>query len=1002
LARSTPSGRVRILIGCGLLVPVLYLTLSLRKVDEANRITVLDSPLLPLVPRVVPPGWRLAPPGLLRLTSYPSGTQSMAFALPRPGEGRLSTSEGVGVGVEGNLSYRVPEEAVLSLHRNSRGAVADQVVRPALAETLKATVRGKSYAGISGEHRLELESALALRLGPLLRARGILLLSARIDSVRVAGARAGKRAFRPVPGARLLLVGLDGADWKVVDYLLAQGKLPNLARLIREGVRARLKTIAPALSPVVWTTIATGFLPPEHGILDFLVDDAKTGRKIPVTSRQRKVRAVWNLLGEAGIPVGVVGWWATWPAESVNGYLVSDRVAYQLFGQTPVSDLSPQGKTHPPELFGRIAPLVTSPQAVTDQELARFIRTDPGAGESWSAQAESRLDEFRTVLAAARTYEGVALALASGRFQAFEAIYFEGIDTTSHLFMPFRPPRRGSVEDQDYRRFSGTVDAFYVYQDEVLGRLLEKAGPETSVLVLSDHGFRSDLDRPTGESRIAYATAASWHRKYGILILSGAPFKKGVVLSEVSAVDITPTILTLFGLPVGEDMQGRPVQDAFTPEFLHSHPVSYIATWEAARRSAPVEVADPVGDRALKERLLSLGYLSQQGSLASNNLGDSLLARGNVDAAIREFEKAVQAAPNLAVARINLGRAYMARGDFAGARRVLDEAERLAPDLTDAELLLASLDREEGRPEKAEARFRRVLAGNPFSAEAHKGLGLLYRLKGNLPRAVKEYEKAVEIDPEDAEAYNNIGVIRKEQGSPEEAEMEFRKAAEADPEFAGSYNNLALLAMDRGDWGQAETFLAQARDRTPADPTVHNNLGNLFFRQGRMTEAEREFRQALEVRKDYPEAHNGLGAVLGRRGNRESELEEYRRAIALNPRYLDARLNLSEALRRRGNLKEAEEELGRILALFPGHLQTAIVLVQVLTDRSRPADALRVAREATRANPRSAAAWSLLGEVCLRTGDRTGARAAFRNSLSWDPQQSDVRRKLESMEGSKN
>ena len=897
------------------------------------------------------------------------------------------------------MTYRVPEESILLLHRKSRGAVTDRVVAPALGDVLTGTVRGKSYAGISGEHRSALESALALHLGPLLKARGVLLLSVKIGSVRVAGARAGKKAVHQVPGARLLVLGLDGADWKVVDDLLGEGKLPNLARLIREGVRARLKTIAPALSPVVWTSIATGFLPPEHGILDFLVEDIRTGRKIPVTSRQRKVRAIWNLLSEAGIPVGVIGWWATWPAESVDGYVVSDRVAYQLFGQTPVSEASPQGKTHPPELFAKIAPLITSPQAVTDQDLARFVRTDPGGSESWSAQAESRLDEFRTVLAAARTYEGIALALGSGRFQPFEAVYFEGVDTTSHLFMPFRPPRRSSATDQDYRHFSRTVDEFYIYQDEVLGRLLEKAGPETSVLVLSDHGFRSDLDRPTGDSRIAYATAASWHRKYGILIMSGTPFRRGAILSEVSAVDITPTILTLFGLPVGEDMEGRPVQEAFTPEFLHRHPISYIATWEAAPRSEPVEVADPTGDRALREKLLSLGYLSQQGSLASNNLGDSLLARGDVDAAIREFEKAVQSAPNLAVARINLGRAYIVRKDFVSARRVLDEAERLAPDLPDAELLLASLDREEGRAEKAEARFRRVLARNPSSGEAHKGLGLLYRQRGDVPRAVNEYEKAVEIDPEDAEAYNNIGVIRKEQGRPEEAESEFRKAAEADPDFAGSYNNLALIAMDRGDWEQAEAFLTQALERTPGDPTVHNNMGNLLFRQGKMMEAEREYRKSLEIRKDYPEGHNGLGAVLGRRGESESELAEYRTALLLNPRYLEARLNLAEALRRRGSLQEAESELRKTLELSPGHLQASTVLAEVLIAQSRAADAVRVAREAMRANPKSASAWNLLGDTSLGVGDRAGARVAFRNSLSLNPEQSEVRRKLETMEG---
>src|SRR6185295_2234345 len=132
--------------------------------------------------------------------------------------------------------------------------------------------------------------------------------------------------------APVVLIGLDGADWNIIDPLIAAGKMPNLAALIERGSRGRLLTLSPTLSPVIWTTIATGVKPERHGIVDFTAINKDTGAAVPVTSNLRRVPALWNILSDAGRTVGFVGWWASFPAEKVNGYIVSDRIAYQLFG----------------------------------------------------------------------------------------------------------------------------------------------------------------------------------------------------------------------------------------------------------------------------------------------------------------------------------------------------------------------------------------------------------------------------------------------------------------------------------------------------------------------------------------------------------------------------------------------------------------------------------------------------------------------------------------------
>ena len=87
----------------------------------------------------------------------------------------------------------------------------------------------------------------------------------------------------------MLLIGLDGADWEIVDRLASAGRLPNLGRLKREGAWGVLRSEEPLLSPIVWTTIATGRPPADHGIIGFLTE--RNGRTEPVRSDERKVRA---------------------------------------------------------------------------------------------------------------------------------------------------------------------------------------------------------------------------------------------------------------------------------------------------------------------------------------------------------------------------------------------------------------------------------------------------------------------------------------------------------------------------------------------------------------------------------------------------------------------------------------------------------------------------------------------------------------------------------------
>jgi predicted AlkP superfamily pyrophosphatase or phosphodiesterase len=153
------------------------------------------------------------------------------------------------------------------------------------------------------------------------------------------------------PEHRVLVLGIDGTDPRAIDLLISEGRLPNFTKLRSEGAYGRLRSQKPLLSPVIWTTIATGKTPEDHGIGHFVAVDEETGEQLPATSDMRKVKALWNVASEKEKKVAVVGWWATWPPEEINGSMVSDHTAYHfLFEEGETGGSAGQVNTYPPSL----------------------------------------------------------------------------------------------------------------------------------------------------------------------------------------------------------------------------------------------------------------------------------------------------------------------------------------------------------------------------------------------------------------------------------------------------------------------------------------------------------------------------------------------------------------------------------------------------------------------------------------------------------------------------
>jgi predicted AlkP superfamily phosphohydrolase/phosphomutase/thioredoxin-like negative regulator of GroEL len=607
---------------------------------------------------------------------------------------------------------------------------------------------------------------------------------------RVAGkARTDRRVF---------LIGLDAADGRLIQQGIEAGRLPNFARILREGAYGPLRTHRPVLSPILWTTMATGLTPDRHGILDFLSVDER-GRTVPVTRLSRKAPAFWNILGARGISCGVLGWLASHPAEPVNGFVVSDRFFVHAYGQQgSVSDQDPAGKTYPPELYGSIRGSVVDPSTISDADLQRVFGAPPVArGEDLQERSE-----MRAIEADARTWADVALALDTERRPDVLAVYFDQIDRLMHLFADAMPPPLAGVPARKSARYGRAVELFYAAMDARLGRLLDAAarGPvPATVIIVSDHGFKIGSERPHHAALRTDVFAAEWHHDPGVILAWGAGIRKGARPEGADIYDVTPMMLAVFGLPASDQMRGNVPAGLFEPGWLPPAPPR-VPAYEA--QAAPAEAggnARPSDEEnaQLLENLKALGYIgggaNDPGERASANLATFYLEEKQYDRAIEIYRRILSKSPGDLIALYNIGYAFKELGSPAKGAESFERLLKERPDYLEARLILAECYLSLGRGPDA---LRLLLAG---SAEGR----------------------------EDADWQNHLGTVLAVVGRPEDAAAAFERAIRLKPDEASAYLNLARLLTARGDRDGAVAALRRAGIAAPGDGRVEARLKDL-------------------------------------------------------------------------------------------------------------------------------------------------------------------------------
>jgi len=612
-------------------------------------------------------------------------------------------------------------------------------------------------------------------------------------------ARAVRRA-RPV-----LFVGLDGADWELLDGYMASGVMPNLAALAREGRTGVLATIHPPLSPLVWTTMMTGTSPLEHGILDFTRRNPETGALEPITSGERLVPAVWNMATDGGKSVAVFGLWATWPAEPVRGLLVADR-----FSSFTAADREPPpGAVYPPEQQDWAKEALAEAERGTGFEAIRELL--PWLGEDEYARWIAAPDPYahpvsalRRILVETRAYHALATAWLARQRPDLAVVYFQGTDTIGHVFAPFAPPRQESIAPEDFERFSGVPERYFAEVDRMLGDYRKLAEAAGAVLVIaSDHGFRWQEGRPARLSSAAAASAGKWHRDEGIYVLWGPGVTATANRGHGEVGQVCATLLALLGLPPGRGVIGPPLPGV---EASPSPLVSYRARYKPYQPDAPVQ-ADETANEEEIAKLRALGYLGSRdeekpavaGSTRTagsyNNEGLLRRERGEMNAAAAAFERALALDSGNASALWNLSDLLHSQ------RRELDRSD---------DLLARALE-----------------AGLPEGVDYAMGRTVAYARGGEPARGLRLLDRALTVKPEEPRLRLLRGRYRLQRHQCEKALGDFESAARADPRNALAHNSVGLARLCIGDGEGAARAFRRSLEIDPDQPEIRRALGQI-------------------------------------------------------------------------------------------------------------------------------------------------------------------------------
>jgi len=364
---------------------------------------------------------------------------------------------------------------------------------------------------------------------------------------------------------RVIVLGVNGAEWDILKPLLVRGEMPNLARVIQHGVSGKLKTVSAPNCPKVYSIFATSAPSEENGITGFLVGG------VTATSTMLKLPAFWSELSNHGVTVGMANVPATFPVKPVNGYMISGMLTRGadcedgLLCSPKLSEVHGGEAVYPStlkaELEAKVGDLpIDCARMPQEREL---LAHEPTVVHDWLEQVthirEQQMKLFDYLLTNHPT--------------DFTFLVQSCEDRVGHWLYPIQPYNVG----YNPKVHTLAVDAFpnqYRALDKVLGTILQHVDENTTLFIISDHGIKPLREMESHMAHRDHAGTTPIIAKHdfedgddvpGVFIAMGPGIKKGVHVMglPMSVYDIAPTLLHIYGLPATEKMKGHALTEIF-------------------------------------------------------------------------------------------------------------------------------------------------------------------------------------------------------------------------------------------------------------------------------------------------------------------------------------------------------------------------------------------------------------------------------------------------------
>lgn len=602
-----------------------------------------------------------------------------------------------------------------------------------------------------------------------------------------------RRNTRSVFGT-VAIFAIEGADWELLTELMIDDRIPNLQAMVKGGVTANVQGLQPTIGPMLWTTVATGLSPDRHGVIEYFDRTLRA----PVTSGSRNAPALWEIAPAFGRSAAVVNWWTAWPPRSEEIFVFD----------APVVNLD--DAVQPASFASRVNNIAVPRPTIGFQQMRRFLNITPAEFQRAVSVAppDDPIVVFRDLLSKTWTDHRVAIDYYQTARPQLLMLHFEGTDAVNHLFAPYHPPLRQGVDPREYRKFWPVVANYYAEIDRLMGEWIRVLPQDTTVMIISAHGFHWGGERPKAPPKGMSALDA--HRNPGALILFGNRVAPSARRATLSLYEIAPTVLSLLGLPLSQEMQGKPavallrdlepvggVPIVSYADLIQDRPVISQARVDPREYRADLQLIGHLTDPARSTAPQVAGDQRPQASPLSpeqwgtyayyNNLGVQLKQEKKLSEAASAFALAIELNPARPVPYLNLMNVLLERQQFSAAEDVFREAVR------------------RGLP-NVEQRYLDLAA---------------YYLNHDMPgRAINLLMEARELFPNSHLIAVNLGSALADARRYSEALVELERALALQPSSPLALNNLGLIYVRKQDYGRALDYLNRSLSIEPGQPRI--------------------------------------------------------------------------------------------------------------------------------------------------------------------------------------